>query len=168
MSIGKLTLLLVIGGLAGAGFAAITTGALPSYRKSPHAGIEHSHSISVDAQPAHRSWLDEGLSALNSPAWPFGRGEDDSRAPARPDGYAPYGYGPPDDDDQAWERRQYGQRDALPLPDYPAAADYPRDEPTRPDASSPESATPRADAAADAAARAANAAQDVIAAEGSR
>ncbi|WP_232494336.1 hypothetical protein [Novosphingobium kaempferiae] len=153
MSAGKLALLLVVGGLAGAAFATLTTGSLPHF-SSP----EHARSVTIEGSSSHRSWLDEGLSALDSPAWPFGRGAHD-REPEHPvpppDGYAPYGYGAPDDyGDGSWERGQYGGRSAYSGEEYVPA---PAPEAPRP--------APREDSASDAAARAADAAQDVIAAE---
>lgn len=153
MSAGKLALLLVVGGLAGAAFATLTTGSLPRF-SSP----EHARSIMIEGNAPQRSWLDEGLSALDSPAWPFGRGAHD-RGPeqtlAPPDGYAPYDYGPSDDyGDGSWERGQYGGRSA-----YSDEAYAPAPPPETPHPA------PKQDSASDAAARAADAAQDVIAAE---
>ncbi|MEE4454045.1 hypothetical protein [Novosphingobium resinovorum] len=153
MSLGKLALLLVVGGLAGATFAAVTTRSLSS-----HASFEH---LPTD-RPAPRSWLDEGLSALDTPAWPFGPEVGDDRgelAEGPPDDYAADGYGLSERyADEAWERRrdiQYGQ----PVTDVQSPA---------PDAvSEPSPITRRQDdAASAAAARAADAAQDVMAAEG--
>lgn len=84
------------------------------------------------------------------------------------EGYAPYGYGPPDDaDDDAWERRQYGDHELNPPP-APYAHDpaYIRDPAYGGEEASPDTRAEDAhDAASDAAARAANAAQDVRAAE---
>lgn len=158
MSGAKFALLLVVGGMAGAAFAALTTGALPNFSKPE----SHRSATLGDNPPARRSWLDEGLSALNSPAWPFGRGSDDGGPPTPadpPQDYAPYGYGPPDDyDDGAWERRQYGNHAPYRDEDQQAIGD------TLP-APLATPAPPRADAAADAAARAADAARDVMSAE---
>ncbi|GLK43539.1 MULTISPECIES: hypothetical protein [Novosphingobium] len=161
MSGAKFALLLVVGGIAGAAFAVITTGAMPRFSQPQ----SHRSATLEDNSPAGRSWLDEGLSALNSPAWPFGRGSDDAGPPMPPEpqqDYAPYGYGPPDDyDDGAWERRQYGSHAPYQGEGYAAEGSQPA--PDRSPAPSP--AAPRADAAADAAARAADAAQDVLSAE---
>ncbi|PNU02409.1 hypothetical protein A8V01_08405 [Novosphingobium guangzhouense] len=146
--------MLVIGGIAGAAFAALTTGALPKF-----ADPAANRSVVYEAPPAQRSWLDEGLSALNSPAWPFGRGaHEEVPPPEPPQDYAPYGYGPPDDyDDDAWEQRQYGNHAPYQSEDYASSASAADSQPLP--------ALPRADAADDAAARAADAAQDVISAE---
>jgi len=153
VSAGKLALLLVVGGLAGAAFATLTTGSLPRFSNPDHA-----RSVTIEGNAPQRSWLDEGLSALDSPAWPFGRGAHD-RAPEQtlppPDGYAPYDYSPSDDyGDGSWERGQYGGRST-----YREEGDAvaPPPETTHP--------APQRDSAADAAARAADAAQDVMAAE---
>ncbi|MGF7152274.1 hypothetical protein [Novosphingobium gossypii] len=158
MSLGKFGLLLIVCGLAGAAFAAVTTGALPKY-VTP----QHSQQLSADSRPSTRSWLDQGVTALNSPAWPFGRSEEyDQPAEDDADGYAPYGYGPPDNaDDGSWERRQYGAHDMMPEP-LPYAHD-----PAYAEAEAPVGARDDAghDAADSAAARAADAARDVRAAE---
>lgn len=157
MSGAKFALLLIVGGIAGAAFAVVTTGAMPKFSQ-PEA---HRAAVLTDAPPAQRSWLDKGLSALNSPAWPFGRGADDV-GPSMPPDEPPYGYGPPDDyDDGAWERRQYGSHGPYQREDYAAGDSQPMSAPGS--AHSP--VAPRADAAADAAARAADAAQDVMSAE---
>lgn len=176
MAAGKLLLLLVAGGLAGAAFAGMTTGVMRPYRDRETASTirpagpeANDETASYASPPAHQSWLDEGVSLLDSPAWPFGHGSaDEETAPPEPDGYAPYGYDEReryddrrrDHDDRA--RRGYrtfdGYAEAPNPPAYDEAGPSERIE-------RPQPPTRRSDPASDAASRAADAAQDVIAAE---
>jgi hypothetical protein len=166
MAAGKLVLLLLAGGLAGVAFAGMNAGAMRPFRDP--ARVAPAPADSALYAPAHRSWLDEGLSLLDTPAWPFGHGAGDE-APAPPlDDAAPYGYDRHDHGDEA--------------PGYHAYDDRAYDDDTQDDAYAPgreadappfasdrddpaAAAPPRSDAATDAASRAAAAAQDVIAAE---
>lgn len=171
MSVGKLTLLLIAGGLAGAAFATMSAGPLRAYRQheAPVAIAPATQDDRVE-EPVRPGWLDEGLSALDSPAWPFGRGEWDNGPPAPeplPDGYAPY------DQQDGYERGYDGSYRAY--DEYPDA--YQDGRPVWQGQSNAQpapltrapQATPRAmsgeDHAADAAQRAADAAQDVLDAE---
>lgn len=154
----KLVVLLVIGGLAGVVFAGMTTGAMRPYREH-HAERDYREAGPDDAYAprGHASWLDEGLSLLENPAWPFGRSADEPAPQPMGNDYDPY-YGDganPDFDAGDPYAAQPGYRapgDTMELPVAPA-----------PQAQSPDTA--RGDAAADAAADAADTAQDVIAAE---
>lgn len=175
MAAGKLVLLLLVGGLAGAAFAGMTTGVMRPYRERAAASPAASSAITYSTPPARQSWLDEGLSLLDSPAWPFGQGSGDDLAPAPyPDseGYAPDHYDRRDSydvdrwqrDDQRGYRRydeyddaQAGDSDLAQGPSLPAGRSAGTG--TAPNLSR------QADAANDAARRAATAAQDVIAAE---
>ncbi|WP_200844934.1 MULTISPECIES: hypothetical protein, partial [unclassified Novosphingobium] len=127
MAAGKLVLLLIVGGLAGAVFAGMTTGAMRPYREGADhdAGRETAHRALAPADeaassyaepPVRQSWLDEGLSLLDSPAWPFGPGySSDEAAPPYPahQGYAADGYPPRGSyDDEGWVRGDRpGRRD---------------------------------------------------------
>ncbi|MEJ2456648.1 MAG: hypothetical protein P8Y58_00295 [Novosphingobium sp.] len=146
MGSGKLLLLLIAGSVgAGVLAAGATTHAMRVYPKMPSPAVSGRNETSP--HPAYgrsRSWLDDGLSALDIPAWPFGRdewdGSDDSGRHREP------GYGVGQD------ALPGADHDALPAPAGPEDADQ-NDAPSTPDA------------AAVAATRAMAAAQDVIAAE---
>ncbi|HUD27704.1 MAG TPA: hypothetical protein VMQ93_02455 [Novosphingobium sp.] len=192
MAAGKLVLLLVAGGLAGAAFAGMTTGVMRPYRQDdgrPFADVALPQTTdgTALASPSRPSWLDEGMAVLDSPAWPFGHdpGEDDAApayAPPRDyEGEPPYGYDPPDDrrfrryederyagdrwqgDDGRRGRPAYRTFDGYP----DASGGYITDE-AEPDVRTDRPAPRRDDAASDAASRAADAAQDVMAAERGR
>lgn len=163
MAAGKLVLLLLAGGLAGAAFAGMNAGAMRPFRDPARVAPAPADSALYSPAPAHRSWLDEGLSLLDTPAWPFGHGAgDDLPAPPLDDG-APYGYDRQDHGDEAPGYRSYDDHAEDDTGD-PAGETY--DTPFAPDQDDPAvAAPPRSDAATDAARRAAAAAQDVIAAE---
>jgi hypothetical protein len=159
MAAGKLALLLLVGGLAGAAFAGMTTGVMAPYR-TPGTAPE---TPAFAASPRHQSWLDEGLSLLDSPAWPFGhRPADTAARPAYDD--AP-GYAPDDYDSRDSYEVDRWQRAGAPDDDAPPPAD--EDEADLPphQALAPQDLPPRSDAATAAADRAADAARAVIAAE---
>lgn len=153
MAAGKLVLLLLAGGIAGAAFAGISTRTM-HFPRSDQARAE---SEGYGIAPARRSWLDEGLSVLDTPAWPFG----------------PAAHEPPPDAYSADGTAAEDGPDGFVI--YPGPAPHapelsPALPPESPNASTPEQPNPMptragGDAASDAAARAANAAQDVIAAE---
>jgi len=188
MAAGKLVLLLIVGGLAGAVFAGMTTGAMRPYRDAANhgAGAETAHrdlapandaGYGYAAPPVRQSWLDEGLSLIDSPAWPFGpgsSGEDAAPPYSAPQGYAADGYPTHGGyDDEGWVRGDLpGRRDMRNYDDY-ADERYGGDRvPASPGGDSPapaweQAAPPRrqSDTASDAARRAADAAQDVMAAE---
>lgn len=183
MAAGKLALLLVAGGLAGAAFAGMTTSAMRPYRdREARLDTRPSRLPATDeAAPgnslAARSWLDEGVRLLDAPAWPFGPGSDEeAAAPVEERGYY-------DDDrrdryddepggeDHPWQREERHYRGYRSFegyarePEMPAESEFDEAIPRRP----PERSLPASrpgDAAADAARRAADAAQDVEAAEG--
>jgi len=163
MAAGKLALLLIAGGLAGAAFAGLTTGTMRPYRDHaaselrPPATSREEAETAYAGPPAHQSWLDEGLSVLESPAWPFGHapGNEDAGTPY-PDAY---GYAPDDDPRAVYENGRWDHDDGYA---------YGRQDDAAPGLSADEQAGPapgQADAASDAARNAADAAQDVIAAE---
>ncbi|WP_404482338.1 hypothetical protein [Novosphingobium sp. BL-52-GroH] len=158
MAAGKLLVLLLVGGLAGAAFAAMTTGTMRPYRVAEGSRAHGEGDVGAYAAPPdRRSWLDEGLSLLDSPAWPFGHGSGhDDAARIDPEDEGPYDYAPTRDDE-----RDYGSHDAGNVygdGGYDIAPSADRPAPAGP-------APAEADAATDAASRAAAAAQDVIAAE---
>jgi hypothetical protein len=189
MAAGKLVLLLVVGGLAGAAFAGMTTGVMRPYREReavsaarPLQPQANDDSAPYAAPPANPSWLDEGVSLLDSPAWPFGHGFEDEDASAypAPDGHAPYGYGRLGrddgqryDDDRRYDDSRWDREDR-PRPGYRTSDGYAENAypPVYADEGGPpdrmerrQPAQRQRDSASDAASRAADAAQDVIAAE---
>lgn len=183
MAAGKLFLLLLAGGLAGAAFAGMTTGAMRPYRdESPRpspalaSAQSNNETVRYEAHSA-RSWLDEGISLMESPAWPFGRGSSDEDAvPA--DGDEPYGYEQPGRyaerhyDDSRWDEedgpgpgyRHWGGEAS----DGHPPAGTPAQEPAPLDRWDAQQLPSRPDDAAAAAGRAAEAARDVITAEGAQ
>lgn len=159
MGSGKLVLLLVAGSIgAGILLASATTQAMRSYPKMPLLGAAP-HRADPPSPPAYgksRSWVDEGLSALDIPAWPFGRDEWDGSDDISDDTSAD------DTGTQDWAGTPaYGdglQQDFPPGMANPGNAES-ADAPMPPDTGAVH------DAAADAAQRAATAAADVSAAE---
>ena len=179
MGSGKLVLLLLLAGSVGAGMlaAGATTHAMRTYRAPavqsyPDADAGHAapsgqdYASSPQPQANRESWLDEGLSMLDIPAWPFGRDEWD---------------GSDDTDTQDWQGRHgHANRPETPAYGHRHLADqddaYAPPHPSSLDAGAPDtggdsappiatsSNTPR-DAADDAAMRAGAAAQDVLSAE---
>ena len=146
-------LLLAVAAVIGAGAiaAGFTTRGMPTYRSPP--ARDHAYPTVRQEAPSapddnEQSWLDRELSALDIPAWPFGRdqwvGTDD-----------PADRGEPGSDAQPYAP----DRDTADLSYGPTsgAADQQQREPR---------AIPQRDAAAEAAARANAAAEAVIAAEG--
>lgn len=185
MAAGKLVLLLVAGAVAGAAFAGMTTGTMRSYGGSSRDGesaaraealrADEGASSYAAAPPARQGWLEEGVSMLDSPAWPFGHGYEESYGEAGPPAYAapqgyeaypPPGYGPrPHYEDEPGGVDRYAEDghstpavgpSTLPAYGTGRRMQEPLEQPP---------AARRGDAASAAAARAADAAQDVIAAE---
>ncbi|EJL24031.1 hypothetical protein [Novosphingobium sp. AP12] len=189
MAAGKLLLLLVAGGLAGAAFAGMTTGVMRPYRDReavsaarPLQPQANDGTAPYATPPANPSWLDEGVSLLDSPAWPFGHGSQDEDASAypAPGDDAPYGYGQrerddaerydddPRYDDGRWDREDrprpgYRTFDGYAANAYPPASVDEGGSSDRMERRQP--AQRQGDTASDAASRAADVAQDVIAAE---
>lgn len=152
MAAGKLILLLVAGGLAGAAFAGLTTRSMQPFEEAPRA-VSHDDRAYAGPATHSSSWLDQGLSALDSPAWPFGRGGwSQEPAPEPP----PYDYGPPDDGDANYGPGGFDEGD------YDQAG---RPAMQAQDAGEGTGQSPGQDAASAAARSAADAAKDVIAAE---
>lgn len=167
MGSGKLAGLLIAGALAAGALAAgATTHSMRSYHGTApdSARLDQAH---PSKGQLHKSWLEEGLSMLDSPAWPFGRDEWDGTAnsKARADTDDDSGYTPQADDDVAPD--DTGPGDYTPaasddfLPQASASADIGPDA----DIDAAVAAPPQNDAAAAAAARADVAAQDALAAE---
>ncbi|MFC0205932.1 hypothetical protein [Novosphingobium soli] len=156
MTAGKLALLLIVGGLAGAAFASLSTGSLRSYTQgSPSAPAS---ALAQQEAPTGRSWLDEGLTVLQSPAWPFGEREWNPDPPRQAGDYPAPEYGAPgrwEDEDQGGER----YREVEPWPQDELGAAVQDAEPLEPPMD------PRDAAAAEAARRAQDTARDVLAAE---
>jgi hypothetical protein len=162
MAAGKLVLLLVAGGLAGAAFAGMTARSMHPVERAdgsaqhPLAAARPGSDAYAGPRDHGSSWLDEGLSVLDSPAWPFGRGGwSQEPAPEPP----PYDYAPPYDDGDNLHADGYGSAPA----DVGNFADADKGEAY--DDGAPDATDSQGDAASAAAQNAANAAQDVIAAE---
>ncbi|MCJ2186597.1 hypothetical protein [Novosphingobium beihaiensis] len=140
MGSGKLVLLLIAGSVcAGILAASATTHAMRTYPKVPVIAARPTadYARRALALGGNSSWIEDDLSALDIPAWPFGRDEwDGSDDAGQPDG-------------------QSGPASGM---DQPPGAE-PAGEPLAPGGSTAQ------DAAADAAARAEAAAADVTAAE---
>lgn len=169
MATGKLVLLLVAGGMAGVAFAGMNSSAMLPYKhadaRPPVIAAQDQSSTYADANVSP-SWLDDGVSLLDTPAWPFGRS---ARAPDTQD--APYEYGAFRSHD-TYEGYRANDPEAYPdqrRNDYAYdPGDYPLygydDEPRYDDARQGNTVDEQ-DAAGEAARDAADAAQDVIAAE---
>jgi hypothetical protein len=162
MAAGKLVLLLIAGGLAGAAFAGMTArsmhpvGPANGSAERPIAAARPGSDAYAGPRDHGSSWLDEGLSVLDSPAWPFGRGGwSQEPAPEPP----PYDYAPPYDDGDG--PNGDGDEPALAGPRNFADADRGQAY----EDGAPAAIGGQGDAASAAAQNAANAAQDVIAAE---
>lgn len=183
MAAGKFVLLLVAGGLAGAAFAGMTSGVMRPYRDHETAApirpvpqsAESAQTEAPYAAPARPSWLEEGMAMLDSSAWPFDHGADPEaeqgdRAPEDYEDYPPYASLPrdryADDDYHARHEERFGGRGYRRFDGYEPDA-YPHAYADVPERSERlQRPSPRQDdAAADAASRAADAAQDVMAAE---
>lgn len=163
MGAGKLVLLLLAGGLAGVAFAGITTGSMRPYRQAEaahHRTRDDTDATDYAAPPAHSSWLEQGLSLLDNPAWPFGRGAAGEHAIA-PEDDTPYGYVSRDGDDRAPASGDRAYPDNAYAAEGESGGDPALDLPPEHAVSEPR----QQDSASDAARRAADAANDVIAAE---
>ncbi|MCJ2179748.1 hypothetical protein [Novosphingobium album (ex Hu et al. 2023)] len=149
MGSGKLVLLFIAGSVsAGILVAGATTHGIHSY---PKISLPGASSERIHEPPPARSWLDDGLSTLDVPAWPFGRDEWD---------------GSDDTGGQDWPGSPAGPQghdDGL-LQDVPSGTADPGYGPA-PGAPPAPGTGPVDDAAAEAAQRAAAAAADVSAAE---